>query len=57
MASPYQVPAQRMSAGSPYCSDPTCPYCEELREAEERLRLCSSSEEDQPPKKPVQGER
>ena len=23
---------------APYCSDPTCAYCKELREAEEELR-------------------
>jgi hypothetical protein len=24
--------------GSPYCSDPTCKCCKELREAQEKLR-------------------
>jgi len=26
-----------LSLGSPYCSDPNCEYCKELRKAEEQL--------------------
>jgi hypothetical protein len=26
------------SEGSPYCSDPDCPYCKELRQAQETVR-------------------
>jgi len=31
------VPHQTVKSGSPYCSDPNCEYCKNLREAEERL--------------------
>jgi len=30
--------------GSPYCSDPNCVYCKELREFEEELRTRHDSE-------------
>jgi len=30
--------AHKPEAGSPYCSDPNCPYCKELRETEELVR-------------------
>ena len=26
-----------------YCSDPNCPYCKELREAEERLKRANTA--------------
>jgi hypothetical protein len=34
-ASPHQPP---QPLGSPYCSDPNCPSCKELREAHEAIR-------------------
>lgn len=34
-------------AGSPYCSDPNCVYCKELRQAQETLRHKSAN---QPPR-------
>jgi hypothetical protein len=39
MASPQQVPVASSLPSSPYCSDPRCAYCKDLREAEEALRL------------------
>jgi hypothetical protein len=31
-------PTHAAEAGSPYCSDPNCPYCKELRETQELVR-------------------
>jgi len=28
----------KQESGSPYCSDPNCPYCRELRETQELVR-------------------
>jgi glutaredoxin len=33
-----------MPVGSPYCSDPSCPYCKELREIAEELRRKQQTE-------------
>lgn len=30
--------AHKVDGGSPYCSDPKCPYCKDLRETEELVR-------------------
>ena len=32
-----------IAVGSPYCSDPNCAYCKELREAEEKLKAQQGS--------------
>ena len=32
------VPLHKTEAGSPYCSDPNCPYCKELRRMFEQMR-------------------
>ena len=32
------TPAPKADGGSPYCSDPNCPYCKDLRETEELVR-------------------
>ena len=37
-----------MPVGSPYCSDPNCVYCKELRELEEELRRKSRLERIEP---------
>lgn len=33
-----QVHKQPAASGSPYCSDPNCEYCKELRLAQEQLQ-------------------
>ena len=32
------VPHRPTQSGSPYCSDPNCEYCKNLRETEERIK-------------------
>ena len=32
------VPHRPTESGSPYCSDPNCEYCKNLREIEERIK-------------------
>jgi hypothetical protein len=32
------VPHHEKELGSPYCADPNCEYCKNLREAQERLK-------------------
>ena len=32
------VPNHQKELGSPYCADPNCEYCKNLREAQERLK-------------------
>ncbi len=40
MATPPDLqPKQSTAHGSPYCSDPNCKSCKELREVQERIRL------------------
>ncbi len=36
----YQVKPQphKVDEGSPYCADPNCPSCKELREMHEKVR-------------------
>lgn len=29
----------KQEVGSPYCADPNCPYCKELRETQELVRM------------------
>src|SRR5262249_18065553 len=36
--SPTNTPSRKSPPGSPYCSDPNCPYCTELRETQELVR-------------------
>jgi hypothetical protein len=38
------VADQPEKPGSPYCSDPNCEYCKNLREAEERLSKVHEAE-------------
>jgi hypothetical protein len=39
------VQQHKQETGSPYCSDPDCTYCRELRKASEQLRRISPSSE------------
>lgn len=39
MATQAPSPHEKQPHGTPYCSDPNCPYCEELREMQEAIRL------------------
>ena len=39
------IPQHKQEAGSPYCSDPNCVYCKELRKASEQVRRNSGSRE------------
>lgn len=39
------VQQHKQETGSPYCSDPDCAYCRELRKVSEQLRRASSSTE------------
>jgi hypothetical protein len=39
MATPSNFPNQPTPHGSPYCSDPNCQSCKELREVQEAIRL------------------
>ena len=45
MASAHQVLIDARRTSTPYCSDPTCLYCKDLRDAEERLSLQAQSEQ------------
>jgi len=36
------VPHKQTELGSPYCADPNCEYCKNLREAQERLKKDSA---------------
>jgi hypothetical protein len=38
------VPHQQAKPGSPYCSDPNCEYCKNLREMEERISKANEAE-------------
>jgi hypothetical protein len=38
MAAQPSLAAHKLQPGSPYCSDPDCAYCKELRETEENLK-------------------
>jgi 3-methyladenine DNA glycosylase AlkC len=33
----------KIPVGSPYCSDPNCPYCKELQEVTEEVRKSNAS--------------
>ena len=35
----FPPPDKKQSQGSPYCSDPDCPYCKELRDVQDAIRL------------------
>jgi len=35
---PNPVPAHKSQGDSPYCSDPNCEYCKDLRKAQEQLK-------------------
>lgn len=37
------VPQHKTEAGSPYCSDPNCPYCKDLRKMFEQMRKDNGS--------------
>jgi hypothetical protein len=39
------VPHQQAELGSPYCSDPNCEYCKNLREVQERVKKASAESE------------
>jgi len=38
MDQPQTTEEQNHSGGSPYCADPDCPYCRELRDVTELVR-------------------
>jgi hypothetical protein len=38
METQTSVSAHKPESGSPYCSDPNCSYCQELRETQELVR-------------------
>ena len=39
MESQIRPSTHQQDLGSPYCSDPNCPYCKELRETQELVRM------------------
>jgi len=37
------IPEHKPQSGSPYCSDPNCPYCKELRRMFDQMRKDNGS--------------
>ena len=35
---PTNLSSHKQDGGSPYCYDPNCPYCKDLRETEDLVR-------------------
>jgi hypothetical protein len=37
------IPQHKPQSGSPFCSDPECPYCRDLRKMQEQIRRDNAS--------------